>query len=69
MLAKAASLDHVSGGRIDLGLGAGGSWDGIAAMAASGGVRPEAVAALQDALEVLRAFASGRRGLRASGAT
>jgi alkanesulfonate monooxygenase SsuD/methylene tetrahydromethanopterin reductase-like flavin-dependent oxidoreductase (luciferase family) len=68
VLAKAAaSLDVLSGGRVELGLGAGGFPD---ATAAYGGPRrspAEAYAALAEAIEVIRSVWSGERNLRFDG--
>jgi alkanesulfonate monooxygenase SsuD/methylene tetrahydromethanopterin reductase-like flavin-dependent oxidoreductase (luciferase family) len=68
MLAKAAaSLDQLSGGRFELGLGAGAFWDAIAAW--GGPVRQpgEAVAALTEAIEIIRALWGSQRGVRYKG--
>jgi alkanesulfonate monooxygenase SsuD/methylene tetrahydromethanopterin reductase-like flavin-dependent oxidoreductase (luciferase family) len=68
MLAKAAaSLDLLSGGRLELGLGAGGFWDAIEAY---GGPRRGPAAsyeALAEAIEVIRKVWSGERNLRFQG--
>jgi alkanesulfonate monooxygenase SsuD/methylene tetrahydromethanopterin reductase-like flavin-dependent oxidoreductase (luciferase family) len=68
MLAKAvATLDVLSGGRIELGLGAGAIWEGIAAMGGPARRPGEAVESLEEAIQIIRAFWSETRSVRFEG--
>jgi alkanesulfonate monooxygenase SsuD/methylene tetrahydromethanopterin reductase-like flavin-dependent oxidoreductase (luciferase family) len=67
MAKAAASLDLVSDGRFELGLGAGGFWDAIEAMGGPRRSPGEAVEALEDALAIIRLMWSGQRSIRHDG--
>jgi alkanesulfonate monooxygenase SsuD/methylene tetrahydromethanopterin reductase-like flavin-dependent oxidoreductase (luciferase family) len=68
VLAKAAAtLDLLSGGRVDLGLGAGGSFEAIKAIGGPTLTRSGSVDALEEAIQVIRLMWSGQRGVRFDG--
>jgi alkanesulfonate monooxygenase SsuD/methylene tetrahydromethanopterin reductase-like flavin-dependent oxidoreductase (luciferase family) len=68
VLAKsAASLDVLSGGRFELGLGAGAFWEAVEAMGGPRRAPGEAVDALAEAIEVIRLMWSDQRSVRFQG--
>ncbi|MGH2753992.1 MAG: LLM class flavin-dependent oxidoreductase [Actinomycetota bacterium] len=68
IIAKAAaSIDRMSGGRFELGLGAGGFWDAIEGMGGPRRSPGEAVASVAEAITVIRLLWSGERNLRFEG--
>jgi alkanesulfonate monooxygenase SsuD/methylene tetrahydromethanopterin reductase-like flavin-dependent oxidoreductase (luciferase family) len=67
MAKAAASLDVLSGGRFELGLGAGGFWDAIEAWGGPRRTPGSALQALREAIAVTRAIWSGERNLRFEG--
>ena len=63
-----ASLDIISGGRVELGLGAGAFWDAIEAVGGTRRSPGESVDALSEAIDVIRAFwAPGDEPIRFEG--
>lgn len=68
VLAKsAASLDLLSGGRVELGLGAGAFWEAIEAMGSERRSPGEAVRSLEEAIKVIKLVWSDERSLRFDG--
>ena len=68
ILAKsAATLDLLSGGRVELGLGAGGAGEWIKAIGGPERTRGESVTALEEAIQVVRLMWSGQPRVRFDG--
>jgi alkanesulfonate monooxygenase SsuD/methylene tetrahydromethanopterin reductase-like flavin-dependent oxidoreductase (luciferase family) len=67
MAKAAASIDLLSGGRFELGLGAGAFWEAIEAMGGKALGGKESVDALEEAIQVIRLMWSGERSVSFEG--
>jgi alkanesulfonate monooxygenase SsuD/methylene tetrahydromethanopterin reductase-like flavin-dependent oxidoreductase (luciferase family) len=67
MAKAAATIDRLSDGRFELGIGAGGFWDAIEAYGSPRRSAGEALSALAEAIEVIRRMWSGDKNLRYAG--
>ena len=68
LLAKsAASLDLLSDGRVELGIGAGAFWDAVEAFGGPRRTPKQSVDALEEAIAILRAFWSGEPSVTVEG--
>ena len=68
VLAKSvASLDLLTDGRVELGIGAGAFWEGVAAMGGPRRTAGESVEALEEAIGIIRQFLDGSSSVRFEG--